>query len=59
MVGPTDMEQKGCVLIGSGTDFVALNFDMSQDFDLQFSRPDIEKAIFKEWEGWLTWNKSD
>ena len=59
MIGLIDMEQKGCVLIGSGTHFVALNFDISHDFDLQFSRSDIEKAVFKEWEDWLTWNKSN
>ena len=51
------MKQKVSESIGSGTHFVALNFDLSHDLDLEFSRSDFEKAEFQEWEGRLTWNE--
>ena len=36
MGGPNDMEQKGCELIGSLSDFVPLNFDLIHDLDYGF-----------------------
>ena len=46
-----DTERKGCESIGSGTHFVALNFDLPHDLDLQLSWSNFEKAVFHEWEG--------
>ena len=40
-----------CNIIG------ALNFDLSHDLNLEFSRSNFEKAVFQEWQGRLTWNK--
>ena len=54
-----DTERKGCESIGSGTHFVVLKFDPSHDLDLDFSRWNFKKAVFREWEGWLTWNNRD
>ena len=57
--GPSDTERKGCKIIGSQrTLFVALKFDLSNDLDIEFSMSNFEKAVFQEWEGWLTWNKN-
>ena len=33
--------------------------DISRDLDLVFSRSNFEKAVFQEWESWLTWNERD
>ena len=44
---PIDMERKGCESVGSGTHFVALNFDLSYDFDLKFSRSNFEKLYVR------------
>ena len=38
MGGTLDMEPKGCELLGSGTQVVTLNFDLTHDLDLGFSR---------------------
>ena len=38
------MERKGCRSMGSGTHFVALNFDLSHDLDLEFSRWNLKKS---------------
>ena len=38
MGGPIDMEPKGCELIGCYTHIVTLNFDLTHDLDLGFSR---------------------
>ena len=44
--GPIDKERKRCESIGSGTHFVALDFDLSHDLDLEFSRSNFGKAVF-------------
>ena len=44
---PIDMEQKECQMIWSGTHFVALNFDLSHDLDLEFSRSNFEQLYFR------------
>ena len=46
-----DMEQKGCELIGSWTHFVTLNFDLTHDLDIGFSRSNLIKVVSQEWEG--------
>ena len=46
--GLLDTERKGYELIGRETHFVALNFDLSHDFDLEISRSNFEKAVFQE-----------
>ena len=56
--GSNNMEWNGDS-IRSGAQFVAFNLDLSHDFELEFSRPNFEKAVFQEWEGWLTCNKRD
>ena len=56
---PIDMERKGCELTECWTRVVTLNFDLTHDLDLEFSRSNFENAVFQEWEGQLTWNQRD
>ena len=34
-----------------------LPFDRTHDLDLVVSRSKFEKALFEEWDGWLTWHE--
>ena len=54
-----DMERKGCESTECWTHVVTLNFDLTHDFDLEFSTSNFETAVPKEWEGRWTWNKKD
>ena len=54
MAGPTDLEWKGWESIECWTHYVSLNFDLTHDLDLGFSRSDFKIAIFQAWEGSLT-----
>ena len=51
------MERKGCESFGSGAHFVALNFDLYHDLDLEFSRSDFEKSCISGIGGLVTWKK--
>ena len=53
------MEPKGYESIGCYTHIVTLNFDLTHDLDLRFSRSIFEIAVSQEWEGRSTWNGQD
>ena len=38
---------------------MTLNFDLTHDFDFEFSMSNFIIAVFQEWEGRLTWNEKD
>ena len=59
MVGPINMEPKGCESTECWTHVVTLNFDLTNDLDLEFSMSNFKIAVSQEWEGWLTWNEKD
>ena len=42
--GPIDTERKECESIGNGTHFVALNFDLPHDLDLECLRSNVWKS---------------
>ena len=52
------MEQKGCESTECWTHVVTLNFDLTYDLDLGFSRSNFEN-VSEVWEGQLTWNQRD
>ena len=56
---PIDMERKGCESIGCYIYFVTFNVHLTHDLDLGSSRSNFENAVSQEWNGRLTWNKSD
>ena len=56
---PIDMERKGCESIACYIYFVTFNVHLTHDLDLGFSRSNFENAVSQEWNGRLTWNKSD
>ena len=45
MGGPIDMQWNGCESIGSCNHYVALNYDLTHDLDIDFL--DIQVQIFK------------
>ena len=53
------MGQKEFEMIGSGTHFVAFNYDLIHELDLGLQRSDFEKAVSQKWEGQFTWNERD
>ena len=52
-----DMELQGCESMECGTHVVTLNFHITHDLDLGFSRSNFENAVSQEWEGRLTWSE--
>ena len=50
--------EKGCDSIGCWTQVMTLNFDLTHDLDLGFSRSNFNSHIFGM-EGRLTWNERD
>ena len=50
MGGRIDSEKMGFESIGCWTHVVTLNFDLTDDLDLRFSRWNIEIAVSQEWE---------
>ena len=56
---PIDMERNGCESIECSTHDGTFNIHLFYDLDLGFSRSYFEKVLSQEWDGWLTWNKSD
>ena len=59
MVGPIDVKRKGGASVGYWVSYVTLTFDLTRDLGLVISMSTFEKALFEEWEGWLTWNERD
>ena len=56
------MEQKECEFLGCCTHyvhFVTLNFDLTHDIDLVFSRSNFKIALYQHSEGRSIWNESD
>ena len=38
---------------------VTFPFDHTHELDVEFSRKALQIALFLQWKGWLTWNKSN
>ena len=53
------MEQKECEFLGCCTHYVTLNFDLTHDIDLVFSRSNFKIALYQHSEGRSIWNESD
>ena len=45
--------------VGYWTNCVTFPFDHTHDLDVEFSRKALQIALFLQWKGWLTWNKSN
>ena len=56
---PIDMERKGCEWTECWTHVVTLNFDLTHDLELEFSRSTFKIAVSQEREGRSTCNERD
>ena len=54
---PIDMERKGCESKGCLTLYVTFDLGITHDFELGFSRKNLEIDVSHEWECQLTWNE--
>ena len=54
-----DVKQIESKSIRYWADSMVLPFDHTHDFDLAVSRSKFERALFEEWDGWLTWKEMD